>query len=157
MSSRTRTGLGALGLVALPRGVAAISGGIIKSWSSTQSSIALSSGEAEYYALTKAAAEGLGIQALAADLGWSMKLRIWVDSTAAKAIAARTGLGRVRHLEVRYLWVQDALKKGKFIIEKVRGDINPGDLATKPHSVEEMQVMLKIVNVEVTKRAGETG
>jgi hypothetical protein len=134
-------------------GVAAISGGIIKSWSSTQSSIALSSGEAEYYALTKAAAEGLGIQALAADLGWSMKLRIWVDSTAAKAIAARTGLGRVRHLEVRYLWVQDALKKGKFTIEKVKGDINPGDLATKPHSLEEMQVMLKIVNVKVTKRA----
>ena len=98
--------------------------------------------------MTKAAAEGLGNQALAADLGWSMKFRICVDSTAAKAIAARTGLGRVRHLEV---------KKGKFTIEKVKGDINPGDFATKPHSLEEMQVMLGIVNVKVTKRAGETG
>ena len=37
-----------------------------KHWSSTQGSIALSVGEAEYYALVKAAADGLGIQALGA-------------------------------------------------------------------------------------------
>ena len=54
----------------------------------------MSSGEAEYYAMVKAAAEGLGIQALAKDLGIDMKVRLWVDSTAAKAIVARIGLGR---------------------------------------------------------------
>ena len=36
---------------------------------------------AEYYALIKGAAEGLGIQALARDLGIELTLRIWVDST----------------------------------------------------------------------------
>ena len=49
-----------------------LGGGALKSWSSTQATIATSSGEAELYALAKAAAEGLGIQALAADLGWQL-------------------------------------------------------------------------------------
>ena len=70
----------------------------MKTWSSTQSVPALSSGEAEYYALVKAAAEALGIQALAKDLGLEMNIRFWADSTAAKAIVVRIGLGKVRHM-----------------------------------------------------------
>ena len=82
-------------------GVASIAGGAIKTWSSTQSVCALSGGEAEYYSLVNVAAEGLAIQALALDLGWKLKLRIWVDATAAKGIASRTGLGKIRHMETR--------------------------------------------------------
>ena len=40
-------------------GVIMIGGHMIKSWSSTQNVIALSSGEAEYYGLVKGAAQGL--------------------------------------------------------------------------------------------------
>ena len=69
----------------------ALAGSAVKSWSSTQSTLALSSGEAESYALVKTAAEALGVQALAADLGWSMRVRIFVDSAAAKAMASRVG------------------------------------------------------------------
>ena len=47
-----------------------LDGGALKSWSSTQATVAMSSGEAEYYALVKGAAEGLGMQALMKDLGW---------------------------------------------------------------------------------------
>ena len=104
---------------------------MLKSWSSTQKSIATSSGEAEFYALTKAAAEGLGVQAVAADLGWIFKLQVWVDSTAARAVANRTGLGKVRHLEVRFLWVQEALRDGRFKLFKVAGVQNPAHVATK--------------------------
>ena len=46
-----------------------VGGGVMKSWSSTQGSIAMSSGEAEYYACTKVAVEALGFKSLAADLG----------------------------------------------------------------------------------------
>jgi hypothetical protein len=81
-------------------GMAVLAGGLLKSWSSTQGTIAMSSGEAEYYAMVKAAAEALAIQALAKDLGYSMKIRLWVDSTAAQAIVSRIGLGKVRHMEV---------------------------------------------------------
>ena len=46
-------------------------GGIgVKHWSRTQKARALSSGEAEYYAMVTWCAEGLGMQALAEDLDW---------------------------------------------------------------------------------------
>jgi hypothetical protein len=70
------------------------------------------------------------VQAVAADLGYPLHLRIWVDSTAARAVASRTGLGKVRHLEVRFLWVQEALRDGRFVIQKVAGTENPADIAT---------------------------
>ena len=41
---------------------------VLRSWSTTQSVIALSSGEAEYYALLKGAAVGAGVQAMADDM-----------------------------------------------------------------------------------------
>ena len=54
----------------------AIDGGTIKHWSSTLGSVALSVVEAEYYALIKAAGEGLGMVSLGQDLGYEFKLRI---------------------------------------------------------------------------------
>ena len=71
----------------------------MKSWSNRQATVATSSGEAEYYAIVKAASEALGIEALARDLGWKAKIQILVDSSAARVIASRTGLGKTRHIE----------------------------------------------------------
>jgi hypothetical protein len=82
-------------------GIITLGGMAIKHWSTTQSTIALSVGEAEYCALVKAAAEALGIQALARDLGWELRIEIFVDSTTAKSIANRSGVGKTRHLETK--------------------------------------------------------
>ena len=114
----------------------------MKSWSSTQGSIAMSSGEAEYYACTKVAAEALGIQSLAADLGWVLPIVIFIDASAAKSVASRIGLGKLRHLEVKYLWLQEAGRKGRFVLRKVRGTTIPGDFLTKPLSAAEMASLL---------------
>ena len=127
-------------------------GGAIKHWSSTQGSIALSVGEAEYYALVKAAAEGLGIPSLAQDVGIELKLRLWVDSTTADAIASRIGLGKVRHMEVKYLWAQEAHRNGRFCIRKIAGDKNPADVLTKPKSVLEMEGKIRAVGGRVVPR-----
>ena len=115
-------------------GMIAVAGGAVKTWANIQKTIARSSEEAEYYALVKAAAEAIGFQAVARDLGWEMPIRIWVDSTAAKGMASRTGLGKARHLEVSYLWVQQALKAQKFIIKRISGLLNPADILTRPLS-----------------------
>ena len=127
-----------------------LGGGLIKSWSSTQATVATSSGEAEYYALTRAAAEGLGVQALMLDMGWSVGLRVWVDSTAAKAIGSRVGLGKVRHMEVKYFWVQESLRGRRFGLYKVEGTKNPGDVATKPRSIDDIRAMMEKMGLMVT-------
>jgi hypothetical protein len=68
---------------------------------------------------------------LAADLGMSLPLSIHANSGAAIGICRRSGIGRVRHLAVGQLWVQDHLRRGTFRLYKVRGDEHPADLCTK--------------------------
>ena len=50
-------------------GLVCIGDHCIRSWSSTQTTIALSTGEAEYYALVKGVSVAMGIRALLEDLG----------------------------------------------------------------------------------------
>ena len=93
--------------------------------------IALSSGEAEYYGLVKGASQAMGLRSLAADMGIDLSIRIKTDSSAAKGIASRNGLGKVRHVEVAQLWVQEKVRLGEITLEKVEGKDNLADALTK--------------------------
>ena len=105
---------------------------LIKSWSSNQSVIALSSGEAELYALTRLATQIVGLMSLAADFGCLLRGKIKSDSTAAIAIASRNGLGgKSRHIKVQYLWIQEALKDESMNLEKILTTKNTADVLTK--------------------------
>ena len=104
---------------------------MIKCWSATQASLALSSGEAEYYGVVRGTGIGLGQQALGRDAGFVLPVRVWTDSSAAMGTAARQGLGKLRHLECHSLWVQQRLRRKEFELRKVDGTKNPADLFTK--------------------------
>ena len=106
-------------------------GHFIKSWSSTQPTITLSSGEAELHGVVRAAANGLGYLSLLSDLGIRLRLQLWTDSTASQGICARQGLGKVRHLDVQELWIQQRIRNQDFDLFKVLGEDNPSDLFTK--------------------------
>ncbi len=71
------------------------SGRLVKTWSSTQPVLALSSGEAELAAVVKGSTEALGLQSLLSDLGFSTKIEIKSDATVAIGIVRRQGLGKV--------------------------------------------------------------
>ena len=81
--------------------------------------------------VVKAAAEGIGLQSLAQDQGLGFSLQLYADSSAAIGICRRSGIGRVRHLAVGQLWVQERLRAGQFTLFKVIGTANPADLLTK--------------------------
>ena len=104
---------------------------LLKHWSVTQKVVTLSSGEAELAGVVRGASEGCGLQSLAADLGVALSFGIHADSSAAIGICRRTGIGRVRHLAVSQLWVQERLRAGGFTLHKVPGDSNPADILTK--------------------------
>ena len=104
---------------------------LIKHWSTTQSTVALSSAEAEITGICKGASQGLGLQSLAAGLGINLSLKVMTDATAAIGIARRRGLGKVRHLATADLWIQDRIRKKDFGLEKVPGCDNPSDIMTK--------------------------
>jgi hypothetical protein len=112
-------------------GILMMGGHVVKTWSTTQTTIALSSGEAKYYGVIRAAAAGLGMQGLLEDLGIQHQLVVHTDSSSALGIAKRSGLGKTRHIAVHLLWIQDQLREGRFDLRKVLGTENPTDLLTK--------------------------
>eukprot|EP00973_Karenia_brevis_P077395 10751747-Karenia_brevis.AAC.1 len=94
----------------------------------------LSSAEAELYAMVDAATRAKGLVSLAKEVGFedlSNVIELGTDSSAAKSFVCRRGLGRMRHLEIRDLWLQKDVYDGKLVVHKVPGEENPADLMTK--------------------------
>ena len=85
-----------------------------------------------------------------ADLHHEFKLEVLTDASAAKGIASRRGLGKVRHFEVHYLWVQDHVANGTFSLRKVWGKENPADLMTKGLPASEVQAHLERLGFEAS-------
>ena len=108
-----------------------LGGHVLKTWSSTQPTVSLSSGEAEFYGVVKTAGLALGQQAVLRDLGHLLPVRVWTDSSAAIGICSRQGLGKLRHVATHTLWVQDKVRTRAIELRKVRGEVNPADLFTK--------------------------
>ena len=106
-------------------------GHLIKSYAKTQVVLALSSGEAELYSLVRASCEGLGMMAMARDLGHEKTGSVYTDASAALGIVGRAGLGRLRHIDVQHLWVQRCAAEKALLYNKIGGSINPADAATK--------------------------
>ena len=59
---------------------------LLRFWSTTQPTIALSSAEAELYGIVKGVSVGMGIKSVLADLGVNVKHRVGTDVSAAKGI-----------------------------------------------------------------------
>ena len=111
--------------------VAMIGGHLVRHNSTLQTVVGLSSGESEYYALCRGAATGLGILSHLKDLGIEYGLVCNSDSSAARAVASRKGLGRIRHLHTRFLWMQSQVSAGNLRLACVKGTDNPADILTK--------------------------
>ena len=120
----------------------------IKTWSSSQSVVALSSGEAEYYGLVKAASQAIGARQLLEDLGGckARVIQIMMDASAAIGIASRRGSGKVRHIEVGQFWLQDKVMRNEIEVSKIRTDQNPADALTKHVDWEGIQKRMRYVN-----------
>ena len=103
----------------------------LKTWSKTQATIALSTGESELAAVVRAATEGLGLKSVLSDFGYLVTVIIHSDATAAIGMVQRRGLGKVRHLAVADLWIQQKIGLKEIYIQKVWTKFNPADMLTK--------------------------
>ena len=118
----------------------------IKSWSKTQSLIALSSAESELYAMVKCASEIFGIKSALSDWGINLTATMKSDASAALGIIQRQGLGKVRHIDCSFLYVQQIAAKKLLALEKIPGTKNPADLCTKGLPASKMMEYCSFVN-----------
>ena len=74
-------------------------------------------------------------------------VHLGTDSSAAKSFVCRRGLGRMRHLEIRDLWLQKEVADGKLEVDKVLGTENPADLMTKILGIKDIDNRLEGMNI----------
>ena len=129
----------------------------IKSWSSTQKNVTLSSGEAELIAAVKMSAELIGISQLAKDWGDEVEGHVHVDSSAAIGIIGRRGCGKMRHVKVGMLWIQEKQEDGEIKYHKILGTENPGDLMTKYLGQKVIDKLMPELNQHFTEGRASSG
>ena len=61
-----------------------------------------------------------------------MSVRVHTDSSAAKVVASRRGVGKLRHIELKCLWVQELVQDHTIVIKRINALDNPADCQTKP-------------------------
>ena len=128
-------------------GVLMRGGHCIRHWSTTQTTVALSSGEAELTGICKGAATAIGLCAVARDLGIKLKIVLKSDATAALGMSRRLGIGKVRHLDTSLLWIQQKVRDGEVDVQKILGSDNPADVLTKYVDAATMQKHLRTLGL----------
>ena len=68
------------------------------------------------------------------DLGFALKPVLNIVAKATEHILHRQGIGKLKHIDVTYLWVQDGSRSQKLRVHTVRSEENVADLGTKPLS-----------------------
>ncbi|CAK0835553.1 unnamed protein product [Prorocentrum cordatum] len=101
------------------------------SFSRRQGIVATSSGVAEYYAGAAVAEDLLYFKSLLEFMGFTVVATLLTDSSAARGIAKRERVGKVRSLEARVLWLQQAIKRKLMDLGTAGTDDNKADLGTK--------------------------
>ena len=56
---------------------------------------------------------------------------VYADSSAALAVAKRKGAGKLRHINISCLWIQEIQGTKQLELRKVLGTENPADMMTK--------------------------
>ena len=69
---------------------------------------------------------------MARDFGYNLTGKVWGDANAALGIIQRKGLGRTRHTDTSYLWIQQVVAERRLAYGNVFWHDNPADLFTKP-------------------------
>ena len=111
-------------------GVLFLGAHLVSHWSRTQQTVALSSGEAELNASLKGACESLGEKVMLEELGLKVGIIMYGDSSASQGTIQRQGAGRVKHLSVKQLWIQERVAQKELVTEKIARAHNCADSLT---------------------------
>ena len=107
--------------------------------------MALSSAEAEFYAIGTGCQEALFIRNFIKEAFQHNKLniRIHTDSSAGKSMASRQGVSKkAKHIELKLMFIQNLVQAGIITIHKIPGKDNPADILTKYITQEVLRWLL---------------
>ena len=104
---------------------------LLDSYCQQQHTKKLRSAEAVFHEVVSGAARKLFIRNLLQALELRAVVRVGTDSSAAAGGTQRLGAGRVTHLEVKGLWIQEKVRSHELKISRAKSEDNRADLLTK--------------------------
>ena len=127
----------------------------IMSYSRTQKSTALSSCESEVLATSGAASEGSLLKKFLAFLTREeVDMEVRSDSSSGRQWCLRSGVGGLKHIDLRVLWLQRGVKRRMFKVKPIPTKLNIADLNTKKMSVQRRKFLLFLLGA-MTKARGK--
>ena len=104
--------------------------------------------------MVEAATRALGLRSMLEEVGIGLSgpVELWSDSSAARGLASRKGVGKMRHLEVRHLWLQAEVSGQRVLLRRVAGEANPADLLTKYLGIRDVLKHLGSMNLRWISR-----
>ena len=119
-----------------------------------QMAIAQSSAEAELGGAHRAALMAVGVQNTWLELfEENLPIGLLMDSAAGKIMAVRRGKGKVRHLEVKQLYMQELTNALRVKTYKAKGEENKADIGTKPMTARTLEKFYAWLGIEKSESA----
>ncbi|KAG8498673.1 hypothetical protein CXB51_004985 [Gossypium anomalum] len=125
-------------------------GGCAISWKATlQTTVALSTTEAEYMAITEACKEAIWLKGLFSELNEDLQIStVFCDSQSAIFLTKDLMFHeRTKHIDVRYHFVRDIIARGDIVVSKISTHENPADMMTKSLPITKFEHCLDLVGV----------
>jgi hypothetical protein len=103
----------------------------------------------------RAAASAIMMRQFYEQVGLPVRAVIQSDSSAARGMASRIGCGKIRHLQIRDLWIQERVRSGDLLLEKALTADNTSDLGTKHIDAKRIEKLVGLSGMSF--RVGEAG
>ena len=138
--------------------------------SKTQQVIAASSAEAELHAISSTIADAIHLKQLITEIENNIAVStfdfdqhqpnivLFCESSSATSCVQRMGINkRTKHIQLRFLCIQDLHQAGQLVLRRVSTENNPADAYTKTLPVAHLQRHLTAVGLQtdVANEAGE--
>ena len=108
-----------------------------------QKVVSLSCCESEPHAMVSTLCDGMFLRrCLEFITGAVIEHYLFTDSSSAKQLASRQGVGKVKHIAGKLLWVQDAVLHKQVALIQVPKLWNLGDIGTKPLGAKRLRLLL---------------
>ena len=135
-------------------GIHFVNGSLVFGSSRTQKVVSLSSAESELRSMVSGCSDGIFIKACLKFLvGSEVEHWQWTDNQAARQLVARQGVGKIRHLSGKLLWIQAKVMDKELTVGQVPTKWNYSDVGTK--SLSRARIFLLMNQLGMVD--GETG
>jgi hypothetical protein len=126
-----------------------LAGGPICWKSMIQSTVAMSTTEAEYMAAAEAAKEALWLTGLVKELCiQQVGVPLYCDNQSAIYLAKNQVYhARTKHIDVRFHKIRELVATDELLLEKIHTSENAADMLTKPITVDKFKHCLDLINV----------